>query len=72
MGRFHQQSFLLIVCLFLLPCTGLGQVNTERMRALKVEGFRSTLGADIAVESGHTELFKIGARVRFDFRRTPH
>ncbi|MFB6231811.1 MAG: DUF481 domain-containing protein [Salinibacter sp.] len=72
MSRLHQQSFLLIVCLFLLPGTGLGQVNTERMRALEVEGFRSTLGADVAVESGHTELFEIGARVRFDFRREPH
>ena len=37
-----------------------------------MKGFRSTLGADIAVESGHTELLEIGARVRFDFRRTPH
>ena len=42
------------------------------MRALEVEGFRSTLGADIALESGHTELFEIGARVRFDFRRERH
>jgi len=42
------------------------------MRALDVEGFRSTLGADVTLESGHTELFEIGARARFDFRRGPH
>lgn len=72
MNRLRQSLSLLIVCLSLLPCTVWGQVNTERMRALEVEGFRSTLGADVAVESGHTELFEIGARVRFDFRREPH
>ncbi len=72
MNRFHQRGFLLIVCLSILPWPVLGQVNTERMRALNMEGFRSTLGADVAVESGHTELFEIGARARFDFRRGPH
>lgn len=72
MTRFLPRGLLLIVCLLLVPYTVWGQVNTERMRALEVEGFRSTLGADLAVESGHTELFEIGARVRFDFRREPH
>jgi putative salt-induced outer membrane protein YdiY len=69
---YHQRLSLLIARLLLLPGTALGQINTERMRALDMEGFRSTLGADIAVESGHTELFEIGARARFDFRREPH
>lgn len=67
----HRLS-LLILGLLLLPSAVRGQVNTERMRALEVEGFRTTLGTDVAVESGHTELFEIGARVRFDFRREPH
>lgn len=72
MNHFHQVGFLLTLCFSLLPGTALGQVNTERMRALEVEGFRSTLGVDVAVESGHTELFEIGTRARFDFRRGRH
>lgn len=72
MNRTSQILPLLIVCLSLLPGTVSAQVNTERMRALEVEGFRSTLGADLALESGHTELFEIGARARVDFRRERH
>ena len=62
----HQRLPLLIVCLLLLPGTAPGQINIERMRALDMEGFRSTLGADVAVESRHTKLFEIEARAQFE------
>jgi len=44
------------------------QVNTEKMRALDVDGFRTTVGADIAWQSGNSDLFEVGARARFDYR----
>ena len=67
--------FLIFVLLFL---TGLGnvptaaQINTERMRALDVEGVRTAIGGDIAVESGNEDLFEVGVTARVDARRTPH
>ena len=48
------------------------QVNTERMRALEVEGVRTTLGGNVAVQSGNVDLFEVGATARVDARRTPH
>jgi hypothetical protein len=54
------------------PCAAQGQVNTERMRALDVEGVRTTLGGDVALQSGTVDLFEIGATARVDARRAPH
>jgi hypothetical protein len=58
----------------LILCPGIvqGQVNTERMRALDVEGVRTTLGGDLTVQSGNVDLFEVGVTTRFDVRHTPH
>lgn len=48
------------------------QVNTERMRAFDVDGFATTLGGDLLVESGNSNLFEIGLNTRFDYRRARH
>jgi putative salt-induced outer membrane protein YdiY len=67
-----------LLCYTLLAAFVLGtgpvsaQVNTERMRALDVEGLRTTLGGDVAVQSGNVDLFEVGATARVDARRTPH
>ncbi len=49
-----------------------GQVNTEKMRAFEVDGFATTLGGDVAVESGNADLFEVGIGTRFDYRTGPH
>jgi putative salt-induced outer membrane protein YdiY len=54
----------------LLPAAA--QVNTEKMRALDVDGFQTTLGGDVALQSGNADLFELGARLRFDYRTGPH
>jgi putative salt-induced outer membrane protein YdiY len=61
---------LLLVGFGVAPASA--QVNTERMRALEVEGVRTTLGGDVAVQSGNVDLFEVGATARIDARRTPH
>lgn len=53
----------------LLPHGAQGQLNTERMRALDVEGVRATLGSDVALQSGTVDLFEIGLAGRLDVRR---
>lgn len=68
----NPRTTYLLLLLCVVPSIAWGQVNTERMRALDLEGFRSTLGGDVVVESGHAELFEVGANLRFDFRRAPH
>lgn len=55
-----------------LPLSAFGQVNTERMRALDVEGWRTTLGGDVAVQSGNVDLFEIGVNARIDYRHARH
>lgn len=55
-----------------LPLSATAQVNTERMRALDVEGVRTTLGGDVAVQSGNVDLFEIGVNARVDYRRARH
>lgn len=42
------------------------------MRALDVDGFRTTLGGDVAFQSGNAVLFEVGARIRFDLRQGRH
>lgn len=59
---------VLVAC----PSAVIGQVNTERMRALDVEGVRTTLGSDVAVQAGNVDLFEIGAAGRVDVRQAPH
>lgn len=46
-----------------------GQVNTERMRALDVEGARATIGSDVALQSGNVDLFEVGLTGRLDLRQ---
>jgi len=48
------------------------QVNTEKMRALDVNGFATTVGGDVAIQSGNADLFELGARLRFDARQQRH
>jgi len=65
-------------CFFILLlalCSALpspAQVNTERMRAFDVDGFRTTLGGDVALQSGNADLFELGARLRFDYQAARH
>jgi len=42
------------------------------MRALDVEGVRTTLGANLFLQSGNVDLFEIGANARLDYRRARH
>ena len=58
--------------LLALPLSATAQVNTERMRALDVEGMRTTLGGDVVVQSGNVDLFEIGVNARVDYRRARH
>jgi putative salt-induced outer membrane protein YdiY len=58
--------------LFVLPLSAIAQVNTERMRALDVEGMRTSLGGDVAVQSGNVDLFEIGVNTRVDYRHARH
>ncbi|MFP4227498.1 MAG: DUF481 domain-containing protein [Salinivenus sp.] len=66
----------LFACVFVaflaLPAAAIGQVNTERMRALDVEGVRTTVGSDVALQAGNADLFEIGANGRVDVRQLPH
>lgn len=48
------------------------QVNTEAMRSFDVDGFATTLGGDLLIESGNADLFELGLRTRFDYRRQRH
>lgn len=52
--------------------TSRAQVNTEKMRAFDVDGFATTLGGDVLIESGNSDLFEIGLNARFDYRRDRH
>jgi putative salt-induced outer membrane protein YdiY len=61
----------LAVFLCLGPISGkiaAGQVNTERMRALDVDGVRFEVGGDVAVQSGNADLFEVGMSLRIDVR----
>ena len=64
--------FTLLITLLLRAGPVSAQVNTERMRALDVEGVRTTLGGDVAVQSGNVDLFEVGATARVDARQAPH
>jgi putative salt-induced outer membrane protein YdiY len=55
-----------------LPLPTSAQINTERMRALDVEGMRTTVGGDVAVQSGNVDLFEVGANTRVDYRIGRH
>lgn len=56
----------------LLPRSAGAQVNTEKMRALDVNGFRAAVGGDVAYQSGNADLIEVGANLRFDYRRGKH
>lgn len=62
---------LAAVCL-IVPYPASAQVNTERMRAFGVDGFATTLGGDLLLESGNADLFEVGLNTRFDYRRDRH
>ena len=61
-----------LIGLVLFPVVADGQVNTERMRAVEVEGVRTTLGGTVALQSGNVELFEVGTTARVDARHGPH
>jgi hypothetical protein len=63
---------LLSVVLSGLCSPAWAQVNTEKMRALYVDGVETTLGADAVVQTGNADLFEVGARARIDLRSGRH
>jgi hypothetical protein len=65
-------TFALFAVLVCSSLPAAGQVNTERMRALDVEGVRTTLGGTAALQSGNADLFEVGGRARVDARHEPH
>ncbi len=44
------------------------QVNVEKMRTER-QGFRLTLGGDVAARTGNSDLVEVGGRARLDYRR---
>jgi hypothetical protein len=62
---------VLLLCA-LLARPVFGQINTEKLRSFDVDGFATTLGGDVSLESGNADLFEIGVRSRFDARRGRH
>lgn len=62
--------FLVVVVFGAHPA--IGQVNTEKLRSFEVNGFATTIGGDVSLESGNADLFEIGARARFDARKDRH
>ena len=64
---------LLLLAIMAMPCASAhAQVNTENMRSRDVEGFATSFGSDLLVESGNADLFEIGLSTRFDYRRNRH
>lgn len=68
------RPFLPAVLIILVMTTGavFGQVNTETMRSFDVDGFATTLGGDVLIESGNSDLYEVGLNTRFDYRRDQH
>jgi putative salt-induced outer membrane protein YdiY len=68
------RSFLAVSLTILVLSAGpaLGQVNTEAMRSFDVDGFATTLGGDVLIESGNSDLYEVGLNTRFDYRRDRH
>lgn len=72
----HRSTFalacaaLLFSVSFAYPASG--QINTEKLRSFDVDGFATTLGGDVSLESGNADLFEIGVRSRFDARQGRH
>lgn len=58
----------------LLLLTGIAhaQVNTEKMRAFEVDGWATTLGGDLALRSGNSDLYELGLSSRLDARHGKH
>jgi hypothetical protein len=48
------------------------QVNTEKMRAFEVDGWATTLGGDLALRSGNSDLYELGLNGRSDARLGRH
>lgn len=63
---------LLLLAVIVMPNPALGQVNTERMRAVDVDGIQATFGGTLALQSGNVDLFEVGASARVDARKEPH
>lgn len=69
----RRAALILVWGALVLVCAEVhAQVNTEKMRAFDVDGFRTTLDGDIVLESGNADLFEVGAGLRFDYRSGPH
>lgn len=63
---------LLLLAIVLGPVPVYGQINTERLRAVDVDGVQAKLGGTLALQSGNVDLFEVGAHARVDARRMPH
>ncbi len=64
--------YCLVACLLSVSPAALGQVNTERMRTFDAEGFKTTLGTNLSLQSGNVDLFEIGVTPRVDYRQAQH
>jgi putative salt-induced outer membrane protein YdiY len=69
--RFKQRFCFLLILVF-LPLSLTAQVNTESMRLEVVNGFKVSVRGSLSIQQGNTELYVIGLRPRFDYRRGRH
>ncbi len=72
MDRFWTSLLLFVVIVCMEPAPGLGQVNTERLRAVEGDGVQGKLGGTLALQSGNVDLFEVGGNARIDVRTGPH
>ncbi len=62
---------MLLLFVFWAP-SAFSQINTEKLRSFDVDGFATTLGGDVSLESGNADLFEISVRSRVDARQGRH
>ena len=62
-----------ILCVLLIGWVGgssaVAQVNTERMRALDVDGVAAEVDGDVALQSGNADVFEVGLGLRVDAQK---
>lgn len=66
------RSVFLLLFLSALFLPARAQVNTEKLRAFDVDGWAATLGGDVAVRSGNSDLMEVGGQSRIDYRAGKH
>ncbi len=62
---------LTLLLLMALPAGTFAQVNVEKMRSGH-QGFRLTLGDDLAAQTGNSDLIEVGGQTRLDYRNARH